>query len=164
MLSTIPILNSKMINYFRYYPNFVVISVLQFYSSDRIVAALSWELVVRDEKMTRMEDTQDTRHICAVFENLCSTWSLDSFFLLRVTPSPAPFGGFYSIGSSNIVKKYLFYALYLMELMFVRINHTNMYNSPRLSFPPPTHVHCTQEIPRITGKLVEYFQNVTWFD
>ena len=58
----------------------------EFYSSARIVAALpvkqvpaaeQWRLgllrslkVVRDEKMTRMEDT---RHICAMFESLCST-------------------------------------------------------------------------------------------
>ena len=58
----------------------------EFYSSARIIAALpvkqvpaaeQWRLgllrslkVVRDEKMTRMEDT---RHICAMFESLCST-------------------------------------------------------------------------------------------
>jgi hypothetical protein len=57
-----------------------------FYSSGRIIAALpvkevpereQWRLglirslmVVRDEKMIRMKDT---KHICAMFESLCST-------------------------------------------------------------------------------------------
>ena len=69
----------------------------EFYSSARVVAALpvkqvpaaeQWRLgllrsliVVRDEKMTRMEDT---KHIFAMFESLCS----------------------------NIVKKYLIFAFY----------------------------------------------------
>jgi hypothetical protein len=31
----------------------------------------------------------------------------------------------------------------------------------RLSFPPRTHIHGTQEILRITGNLYEYFQKLT---
>ena len=58
----------------------------EFYSSERVKAALpvksvpeaeQWRLgllksliIVRDEKMNRIEDT---RHICAMFESLCST-------------------------------------------------------------------------------------------